>query len=630
MMRTQPLVWWAVALGLLPLALFSWWTVLATGRHQDLLVPVQGLQAWHEPLGTVVFNHASLSQLVRTPPDVAAMRWADVQLPYFRELGASVDMPPDAPKYRVWLKIPIPASPDNTGRQALLGFRVQGGPWALWFNGQLLQANLADWRMQWNVPVRVTVPLGATEVWLAVPYAEPQGFSIGSIFVGPADAVESAWRERNLWHLELPRIMTGVSFLLMFISFHLAWLRPREPLFVLLGCSALAWSLSCFQFAFDITGNDTLSLWFGSAVDSAITWMVVLAVLFSFELERVRLPRFELALLAYALASTVVTLPLWEWQKNALIAQQYGNVIALAVSIVVLTWHVVRHPRREGMVLILTFAAKLILGLHTLNNLTNQTNPDSFYSFAAGTALMYLAFTYVMSRRTVSALQIAEQHESNLLQQLDLQAIRLREQHKRLQELEVHQQLSLQHDRIMQDLHDRLGSNLTSALLQARSGGLSPNETVLMLQDLANELRFMGKSGLNDHRGLNEVLAELRQRVQHRLRHGGIELVWDVDPDLPATPSRDAAQHIHAMLSEAIANAIKHSGATRITLSASSEASGAVLLELTDNGRGFDPTQVASGRGLPGLQQRAAAIAGQVSIASESGKGTKIKIVFEV
>lgn len=626
---THPWVWWAVALVMLPLALFSWWAVAVSARYQTMLEPVQGVQAWHEPLGTLAFTHDTLTRIARTPPSWQAMRWQSVNLPYFRELGASVDMPPDAPKHRVWLKIPVPASAEGSGRLALLGFRIQGGPWALWADGQLLQANLADWRIQWNVPMRVTLPLGATEVLLAVPYAEPQGFAIGSVFLGPADVVDSAWHERNFWHLELPRFMTVVSFLLMFISFHLAWMRPREPLFVLLGLNALAWSLSCLQFAFDTTGNDTLAIWFGSAVDSSITWVVVLAALFAFELERVQLPTFRSALVAYAVGSTLLTLPLWDWQKNALIAQQYGNVLAFALSIGLLAWHVARHPRREGVVLVLTLATQLALGVHTLDNLTNQTNPDSFYSFAAGIALMYLAFTYVMSRRTVAALQGAERHEAELRQQLAQQAQRLQEQHTRLQQLEVQRQLSVQHDVIMQDLHDRLGSNLTTALLQARGGSLSPDETVLLLQDLTNELRFMGKSGLNDTRGINDVLAELRQRVQHRLKHGGIELVWDVDPDLPTSANRETAQHIHAMLSEAIANAIKHAGATRIVLSAQQQG-GRVHISLTDNGHGFDPAAVEQGRGLPGLSQRAAAIQANCSVDTEYGKGTKIAIDFAV
>ena len=97
-----------------------------------------------------------------------------------KELGAAVDLPPDAPKYRVWLRIPVPPHEDGRGRLGLLGVRVMGGPWAVWADGQLQQANLSDWRIQWNVPLRSAVPLGAREVLGVVwdcPAAPPEGLA---------------------------------------------------------------------------------------------------------------------------------------------------------------------------------------------------------------------------------------------------------------------------------------------------------------------------------------------------------------------------------------------------------------------------------------------------------------------
>ena len=64
------------------------------------------------------------------------------------------------------------------------------------------------------------------------------GFILVGILVGPMDRVETAWQERNLLHLELPRFMAVIAFLLMLISFQLAWSRPQEPNFRLLGFNA--------------------------------------------------------------------------------------------------------------------------------------------------------------------------------------------------------------------------------------------------------------------------------------------------------------------------------------------------------------------------------------------------------
>lgn len=618
----QRIVWWSMLLIAMPLALFAWWTYLQFPSRLAQLERVGQVEVWHEALGQPVFAQDTLREIVRTPPDWTQARWQPATLPYVKELGAAVDLPPDAPKYRVWLRIPVPPHEDGRGRLGLLGVRVMGGPWAVWADGQLQQANLSDWRIQWNVPLRSAVPLGARELLLAVPYADPQGFAVGSLYLGPMDVVDTAWRERNLLHFDMPRMMAFVAVLMMILSFHLAWARPREPYFKLLGFNGLAWSISCLQYFFDATGQDRLAVWFGSLVDSSITWTVVMACIFAFEIEGIRVPRLRSGLVIYATLSTLFTLPLWDWQKNALIAMNYFNVLAFIVGLVTLGLNVWCRPRREGVALFMALSTLLALGVHTLENLTSQKNPDGFFSFPMGTLVLYLVFMYVMSRRAIGALDAAERHEHELRQRLHEQEQHLAEQHARLQQLEVQRHLTTQHESIMQDLHDRLGSNLTSALLQARTGALTPTDTLLLLQDLADELRHMSKSTAADRRGLNEVLAELRQRVQHRLGHGGIQLVWDVDPALPAVAGRETSQHLRALLSEAIANVIKHAQATQIRLEAREE-DGAVVIAVTDNGRGFDPVSAEFGRGLPGMRQRAETLGALLEIESDAQKGCR-------
>ena len=159
------------------------------------------------------------------------------------------------------------------------------------------------------------------------------------------------------------------------------------------------------------------------------------------------------------------------------------------------------------------------------------------------------------------------------------------------------------------------------------TGALDPQETVLLLQDLTDELRHIGKSQTDDRRGLDEVLAELRQRVQHRLAHGGIQLVWDVDPALPPLSGKQTAQHLRALLSEAIANAIKHAGARHITVQAS-QGQGGVHIAVSDDGQGFDPQATEHGRGLPGMRRRAEEMGASLHLHSQPGQGSRVELVF--
>ena len=125
------------------------------------------------------------------------------------------------------------------------------------------------------------------------------------------------------------------------------------------------------------------------------------------------------------------------------------------------------------------------------------------------------------------------------------------------------------------------------------------------------------------------MLAELRQRVQHRLAHGGIELVWDVDPALPPLSGQQTAQHLRALLSEAIANAIKHAGARRITVQAR-QADDGVHIAVIDDGQGFDPHTVETGRGLPGMRRRAAEMGALLTLGTEPGVGSRVGLLFPV
>lgn len=227
--------------------------------------------------GHPVFDQPTLEPLVARPADLTNAVWSPVSLPYSQPLDTAISLPPDAPKQRLWVRIAVQPAAAGHGRMALLGTRVMaGGPWALWADGRLQQANLADWRIQMNVPLRASIPLDARQILLSFPYAEPQGFALGTLYVGSVDTVDKAWQELSFWYADMPRFMTGLGLLLMLSSGHLAWARRKEPAFRILAFNALAWATCCFQYFFDPTGQDTVSVWLWSAVDSATTWAVVL------------------------------------------------------------------------------------------------------------------------------------------------------------------------------------------------------------------------------------------------------------------------------------------------------------------------------------------------------------------
>ena len=77
---------------------------------------------------------------------------------------------------------------------------------------------------------------------------------------------------------------------------------------------------------------------------------------------------------------------------------------------------------------------------------------------------------------------------------------------------------------------------------------------------------------------------------------------------------------------EALSNVRRHAGAGHAELILTYEHPEQVVLEVRDDGRGFDPAAARSGFGLDGVQARAAEVGGSVRLRSEPGAGTTLRL----
>ena len=71
---------------------------------------------------------------------------------------------------------------------------------------------------------------------------------------------------------------------------------------------------------------------------------------------------------------------------------------------------------------------------------------------------------------------------------------------------------------------------------------------------------------------------------------------------------------------------VKHAGATRASIVIVDEDAedGSVTIEITDDGRGFDPRESAAGFGLLGMRERLALVGGELEIDSTPDGGTRL------
>ncbi|MBM7052128.1 sensor histidine kinase [Rothia sp. ZJ1223] len=123
------------------------------------------------------------------------------------------------------------------------------------------------------------------------------------------------------------------------------------------------------------------------------------------------------------------------------------------------------------------------------------------------------------------------------------------------------------------------------------------------LETLRNTVRGIYPAVLEDH-GLHAALEEL---AHHTIIPTHLD--YRVNVPLP----RDAERVAYYTANEAVANALKHSSASALTITATNSAA-QFILDITDNGGGgADPTR---GTGLAGLRERAETLGGTVEVTS--------------
>jgi two-component system, NarL family, sensor kinase len=117
--------------------------------------------------------------------------------------------------------------------------------------------------------------------------------------------------------------------------------------------------------------------------------------------------------------------------------------------------------------------------------------------------------------------------------------------------------------------------------------------------------------------------------LHHRL--GAVEGRADIQarflPDEGIVISKDKEVALYYIAQEALNNILKHARANRVLVKLKQTRKN-VILEVTDNGEGFEPKHVDhNGMGLQNMKARTAQINGTLKIKSKPGAGTTIQVM---
>jgi two-component system NarL family sensor kinase len=187
-----------------------------------------------------------------------------------------------------------------------------------------------------------------------------------------------------------------------------------------------------------------------------------------------------------------------------------------------------------------------------------------------------------------------------------------------------------------QFLHDSVGQNLTGLglqldLIRMDMETVSPETCERigaiqkMLEGMMEEVReysYELNPSTVERAGLRPALDRLTGRI--RARFAGTLRV-NADPSLRIDPK--IASALYHIAQEAVQNAVQHASCSAIEIAVKSTRSGPVL-EVRDNGRGFDTGDILGGRrglGLLSMEHYAAQAGLQLAIESDHDTGTVVR-----
>ncbi len=215
---------------------------------------------------------------------------------------------------------------------------------------------------------------------------------------------------------------------------------------------------------------------------------------------------------------------------------------------------------------------------------------------------------------------------------LAIENAQLHTNERRLAILEERERIGMDlHDGVIQDLYgiglgldntihmlDNASTETIQAELRKAIDGL--NDAIRDLRAYILDLRphQLGQGSLHD--GLKKLITEYRA---HTLSEASLNVA--AEDLLNLAPEK--AKGLFRICQEALANAAKHAEARRVDVNIW-QTDSRIMLEVRDNGKGFDQDHIQSniGHGLSNMMRRAHALGGELEIASARGEGTSILV----
>jgi len=198
---------------------------------------------------------------------------------------------------------------------------------------------------------------------------------------------------------------------------------------------------------------------------------------------------------------------------------------------------------------------------------------------------------------------------------------------------------TLERERIARELHDTLIQGVQGLLMRFQAvadrlhDDAEAQAILLPALDRAEEMLIEGRDRVKGLRRLEErhLQRELRQVLDGQMFAASVAPAL-IHRGSPRRVAPEVVDDIIAIVNEALANAARHAGASIVEVHVD-YGDRAITVVVRDNGAGISPEVLTAGGrdghfGLIGMRERAARIEGRLTIESEAGQGTLLRLTI--
>lgn len=556
-----------------------------------------------------------ISDSASEPPANAA--WESVRLPH------RVRKPGGNALVGYWYKTtftlpPAPpgADPDSYNESLWLLFAQLPSGGTVFLNGaEVGSIPYADpaTQVRWHRPHMVFLPslslrTGTND--LAVHFAIRELLtSFGGIEVGPERLIRPRFVHANFVESISSDISSAICLLagILMIAF---WLRrPQERLYGLFGVCVLFWGLRTLFLQIPIVPMSALP-WWRSLYYFTTGGFIVLITMFMLKFGEYERRWIRRVLFTYwlggSIAFTLIGMPMRALMDEFWIP---GFLPLALFGIARLSLYVLRYRTRTSIAMGSAIFIVLGLAIHDYVVQAGWFHLEEVYILHLGIPWFLLVMAGVLSDRFLDSLKKVESVNEQLAARVAQREAELAMSYERLSRLERAHGASEERQRIMQDMHDGVGSQLLTTIAVVERGVANRSYTLALLQECLDDMRLAIDSLSPNDPDLLPAIGSFRFRMEGRFRAAGITLTW-CNHGMPdsLTLGAHAGLHVLRILQEALANIIKHAKATTTVVDVHF-LPGLLHVRIADDGVGFCATEsdkrLENSRGLRNMQARA-------------------------